>query len=568
MPHVVLLGDSIFDNAAYVAGGPDVLSHLEALLPARAKATLLAVDGAVIADVSRQLTRVPTDATQLVVSVGGNDALQHTGLLDRRARSSAEVLEWFGDAVEEFEQGYRRMLAAVLARGIPTTVCTIYNGNLGAPVQRLATVALAIFNDAIQRVAREHDVPVIELRQVCTDAEDYANPIEPSVKGGLKIARSIATRLGLAAAALLLCAGAARAQGSGTYDGRSRQLDVATPRIESEVRIDGRLDEPAWRDAARLTGFSQYRPVDGRPAEDSTEVLVFYSPTAIHFGVRAFEAHGASAVRATLADRDNIGADDYVQILLDTYDDDRRALLFSVNPLGVQQDGVQSEGIDPGQGAGGRFDGVVDISPDFAYDSRGRVTADGWEVELRIPFKSLRYQAADPQRWGLQVKRITQHSGHEDTWTPAVRANASFLVQGGHLLGLTGLRRGLVLEVDPELTASVTGAPRNATDGDHWGYGDPRTELGGNLRWGITPNYTANATINPDFSQVESDVGQVTVNERFALFFPEKRPFFLDGLEQYDTPGRLIYTRQIRDPIAGVKLTGKRGATALAYLGA
>lgn len=386
-------------------------------------------------------------------------------------------------------------------------------------------------------------------------------------RGRLQL-RAKARRLGLAAAALLLCAQSAEAQGSGTYDGRTRQLDVATPRIESEVRIDGRLDEPAWRDAARLVGFSQYRPVDGRPAADSTEVLVFYSPTAIHFGVRAFEAHGAGAVRATLADRDNIGADDYVQILLDTYDDDRRALLFSVNPLGVQQDGVQSEGIDPGQGAGGRFDGVVDISPDFAYESRGRVTADGWEVELRIPFKSLRYQAADPQRWGLQVKRITQHSGHEDTWTPAVRANASFLVQGGHLLGLTGLRRGLVLEVDPELTASVTGGPRAATDGDHWGYRDPRTELGGNLRWGITPNYTANATINPDFSQVESDVGQVTVNERFALFFPEKRPFFLDGLEQYDTPGRLIYTRQIREPIAGVKLTGKRGATALAYLGA
>jgi len=192
MQHVVLLGDSIFDNAAYVSGGPDVLSHLQGLLQSRAKATLLAVDGAVTTAVARQLARVPADATHLVVSVGGNDALQHTGLLDRRARSSAEVLEWFGEAVDEFERHYRRMLTAVLARRIPTTVCTIYNGNLGAPVQRVANVALAIFNDAIQRVAREHDVPVIELRQVCTDAEDYANPIEPSVKGGRKIATSIA----------------------------------------------------------------------------------------------------------------------------------------------------------------------------------------------------------------------------------------------------------------------------------------------------------------------------------------------------------------------------------------
>lgn len=155
MQHVVLLGDSIFDNAAYVSGGPDVLSHLQGLLQSRAKATLLAVDGAVIADVSRQLTRIPPDATHLVVSAGGNDALQHTGLLDRRARTSAEVLEWFGDAVEAFEQRYRRMLASVLALGIPRTVCTIYNGNLGVPVQRVSTVALAIFNDAIQRVAHD-----------------------------------------------------------------------------------------------------------------------------------------------------------------------------------------------------------------------------------------------------------------------------------------------------------------------------------------------------------------------------------------------------------------------------
>ena len=192
MPHVVLLGDSIFDNAAYVRGGPDVVTQLAALLPAGWRATLVAVDGHVIADVARQLARVPSDATHLVVSVGGNDALEHVGLLERPAKSSAQVLGWLADAAEEFEARYRRMLARVLALGLPTTLCTIYNGNLGAPLQRLATTALAVFNDVILRAAAAHRLPVIELRQLCTEPADYANPIEPSARGGEKIARAIA----------------------------------------------------------------------------------------------------------------------------------------------------------------------------------------------------------------------------------------------------------------------------------------------------------------------------------------------------------------------------------------
>jgi lysophospholipase L1-like esterase len=191
-PHIVLLGDSIFDNAAYVRGGPDVVAQLAAALPAPWRATLLAVDGAVIADVARQLARVPADATHLVLSVGGNDALGHAGLLDRRAGSSAEVLGWFADAVDAFEGRYRQLLARVRQRALPTTLCTVYNGNLGPPTQRVATVALALFNDAILRLAAEHRMPTIELRHVCTAPADYANPIEPSVQGGGKIARAIA----------------------------------------------------------------------------------------------------------------------------------------------------------------------------------------------------------------------------------------------------------------------------------------------------------------------------------------------------------------------------------------
>jgi len=353
------------------------------------------------------------------------------------------------------------------------------------------------------------------------------------------------------------------------YSGRQRQLEVAIPRYEAAVRIDGVLDEAVWARAARLVGFSQYRPADGRPAEDSTEVLVWYQPEAIVFGIRAFERHGGDAVRATLADRDQIDADDLIRLLLDTYNDRRRALMLAVNPLGVQQDGIWSDGVDAGaaggSGAGGnRFDASIDINPDFVFESKGRVTAAGYEVEIRIPFKSIRYQSARTQDWGLQVMRVIQHSGYEDTWTPAVRASASFLIQAGTLKGLTELRRGLVMDLTPEFTTRVDGAPRT---GAPYRY-TAEPGVGGTLRWGISENVTLNATGNPDFSQVEADIGQVTVNERFALFFPEKRPFFLDGLEQYDTPNRLIYTRRINAPLAGAKLTGKVGGTNVAYLAA
>ena len=350
------------------------------------------------------------------------------------------------------------------------------------------------------------------------------------------------------------------------YDGRARRLDVHAPRIDTTVTIDGRLDEPVWQRAAVLTGFSEYRPADSRPAADSTQVFVWYAPDAIYFGVRAYEAHG-EVVRATLADRDNIDRDDRIHILLDTFHDHRRALLFAVNPLGVQQDGVLSDGVDAGAAggpsAGGRFDATIDLNPDFVFQSRGRVKPWGFEVEIRIPFKSLRYQSADPQNWGLQIERITQHNGYEDTWTPAVRASASFLIQSGTLVGLSDLHRGLVMEATPEFTTRVEGRPATP----QYLY-TGRPELGVNLRWGLTQNLNLSGTANPDFSQVEADVGQVTVNQRFALFYPEKRPFFLEGLEQFDTPNRLIYTRRITQPVAGAKLTGKAGGMNLAYLAA
>jgi lysophospholipase L1-like esterase len=192
MQHVVLLGDSIFDNAAYVGGAPDVIRQLRQLLPAGSTATLKAVDGSVTGNVRRQLENMPADATHLVVSVGGNDALGHTGILNMSVRSSAEVLSRIADIADEFQRDYRQMLQSVLSLRLPTALCTIYYPRFPDPLlQKLATTALSIFNDCITREAFAHGLPLIDLRLVCDEAADYANPIEPSERGGEKIASAI-----------------------------------------------------------------------------------------------------------------------------------------------------------------------------------------------------------------------------------------------------------------------------------------------------------------------------------------------------------------------------------------
>jgi hypothetical protein len=334
---------------------------------------------------------------------------------------------------------------------------------------------------------------------------------------------------------------------------------AAIPRVESPVQIDGKLDEPVWSQATRLTGFWQYQPVDGRPAEEQTEVLVWYSPDAIHFGIIAHDRN-PRAIRATVADRDNIDNEDYVVLDLDTFHDRRRAFFFGVNPLGVQSDGVRSEGA--GQ-VSSLIPGSTDKNPDFTWESKGRITDRGYEVEIRIPFKSLRYPASGPQSWGFNVTRVVQRTGYTDTWTDVRRANASFLGQEGALGGLHDMRHGVTVEAQPFVTATADGI-RDGVSGS-FVREDLNPDAGLNLRLGFS-SYALDATANPDFSQVESDEGQVTVNERFALFFPEKRPFFLEGIELFGSPQTLVYTRRIVNPKAGAKFTGKFGQLGVAHL--
>jgi hypothetical protein len=203
-PHIVLLGDSIFDNAAYTRGEPDVVSHLRQVLPASWRATLAAVDGASVRDLAAQARRVPSGATHLAVSIGGNDALANSDLLRTQVVSTAEALNLFAERLAVFEEAYRAAIARVVELKRDTMLCTIYNGNLAGSEARIARVALTTFNDVILRVGLDYGLTILELRTICMDPADYANPIEPSGRGGLKIARAIAQGCGAVAGPLAI----------------------------------------------------------------------------------------------------------------------------------------------------------------------------------------------------------------------------------------------------------------------------------------------------------------------------------------------------------------------------
>ena len=346
-----------------------------------------------------------------------------------------------------------------------------------------------------------------------------------------------------------------------TYDGRSGQLTVDPPRIESpSISVDARLDEPEWAEAARLTGFTQYTPVEGAAASQDTEVRLFYSSDAIYFGFHLYDSD-PDQILVHLLERDRSQSDDWIRIMLDTYNDERQAYTFFISPYGIQSDGMWDERIEPrGDPTGPR----VDFSQDFIYDSHGRIVDDGWVVEVRIPFVSLRFPERPVQDWGLQIARGVMRNGFKSSWAPLTVEESSVLGQSGMLRGLRDLQPQRLIELYPEATGKIEGF-RQA---DVFERGDLEPDLGLNGRIGITQNLVLDATINPDFSQVEADRDQIQVNERFALFFPETRRFFLDGAEIFRSNQNLVHTRSIVDPIAGAKMTGKVGAFSVGYLGA
>ena len=336
-------------------------------------------------------------------------------------------------------------------------------------------------------------------------------------------------------------------------------LDIVVPRFEKiEIKIDGYLDESVWNSAASRSEFITYLPVDGRPADDDTEIRIWYSSTALYVGIIAQEIHGE--VRSTLADRDKLDNEDYVLLILDTYNDKRTAYTFAVNPIGQQSDGTLTDNSSIGRNS---FPFKVDDNPDYVFTSSGRLTKDGFVVEVEIPLKSLRFQSEDTQSWGFNVLRRVQHSGYWSSWSGARQGVASFLAQGGTLVDMTGLKREKVFDINPEIRGSLNRGPSPEKFG-----AETTDPLGLNLRYGLSSNVVMNATLNPDFSQIEADVAQINYDPRRSLYFPEKRPFFLDGIELFSTPTRLIYTRRIANPVAAAKLAGKIGGTTLALISA
>jgi hypothetical protein len=344
------------------------------------------------------------------------------------------------------------------------------------------------------------------------------------------------------------------------YDGSARQLEVHAPlAIDPSIEIDGRLDDEAWSQAALLTGFTQYDPVEDVPASQETEVRLLVTDDALYFGIRAWDSSGG--VRATLTQRDGYQrSDDFVRVVLDTFNDQRRAYVFMVNPLGVQGDGLWVEGTGRG------FGDPIDWNPDFVWQSDGRVDDDGYTAEMRIPIKSLRFPQAELQDWGLQVQRTIRRTGYQESWAPISQDLTNRLEQSGTLRGLRGLDPGLFLEINPTVVGSSQGVAVEGLDGLQ--RDGAEGELGLNVTYGLTSNLILDGTVNPDFSQVEADAGQIAVNERFALFLPEQRPFFLEGTDVFEMPKRLIYTRSIVNPVGAAKVSGKVGPFTVAYLGA
>jgi hypothetical protein len=347
------------------------------------------------------------------------------------------------------------------------------------------------------------------------------------------------------------------------FSGRTQQLEVTPPRFEEvDIRIDGKVDEAVWEEAAVLRDFSQYEPVEGIPSTEETEVRVLYTGDAIYFGVLAFDKE-PGLILARMGERDrSVFGDDWIRIILDTFDDQRQGYVFYVNPLGIQTDGLWIEGMRHQEGRASSVS--IDFSPDFIWDSDGHVTERGWEAEIRVPYVSLRFRPDAVQSWGINVAREVKRRGFKQSWAPVTQDVSSTLAQSGKLVGLRDLRPKRLAELNPVTTGKRIGT---STSGSFQA-GSFEAEAGLNARLGITRNLVADATLNPDFSQVEADATRVTVNERFALYFPEKRPFFLEGTEVFDTPQPLVYTRRIVDPMAGAKLTGKVGAFTLGYLGA
>jgi hypothetical protein len=327
---------------------------------------------------------------------------------------------------------------------------------------------------------------------------------------------------------------------------------VVIPRFDKPPVIDGKLDEEVWQKAAVLKDFYQIQPGDNTPPSKPTEVLIGFDPKFLYIAFKCTDE--PDKVRATVAKRDNIFQDDYVGFMLDTFNDKRKAFEVFFNPLGIQGDGIITEGRGE------------DFSVDLLMESKGIVHETGFNVEVAIPFKSLRFEAGKGKLWGAHFfRRIKRFENELDSWMPFSRSNDSNLSQAGHLTGLEGISIERTIELIPSLTVSQNsrfvhsfGVP-SATDPGRIVNEPIGLDPGLTAKFIPSSAVTVDLAINPDFAQVEADQLVVTANQRFPIFFPEKRPFFLEGIEIFQTPITAVHTRAIVDPDLAVKTTGKKG---------
>ncbi len=351
------------------------------------------------------------------------------------------------------------------------------------------------------------------------------------------------------ACAPLLAAPASTPSEEIVVNGR-KKIHYRIPRADAPIRIDGVLDEEVWSRGLVLDVNNEIDPGKNIPSPVTTVAYLTYDDDHLYVAFRADDPE-PQAIRAHLADRDTPFQDDWVGIMVDTFNDERNGYEFFVNPLGVQMDLTLNEVSSEDE---------EDAAWDAIWNSAGKIDDRGYVVEISIPFSSLRFQRAEgEQTWGLTPFRSYPRSRRHQIMGIAVDPDDNCLLcQVPKITGFAGATPGRNLEFDPTLTASRTDVRQSFPDGSLED-GDPEADLGLTARWGITPNLTFSGAVNPDFSQVEADAAQLDVNTQFALFFPEKRPFFLEGSDYFDTYLNVVHTRTVADPAWGAKLTGKEG---------
>jgi hypothetical protein len=340
---------------------------------------------------------------------------------------------------------------------------------------------------------------------------------------------------------------------NGSFPGSAIASDPLEPlvplRTDAPPVIDGILDDPVWRSAPRVTGFETWRPDFGRMMADQTEVYYAYDEANLYFAFRAYDSD-PSKIKTSIAARDRIRADDWVAINLDSFGDEQSLYAFYVNALGIQSDTRYAAGTE-------------DIGFDAVWYSAGVIDDDGYTVEVRIPLKSIRFASSDPVEMGIIFERRVSRTSEMGTYPALDPAKGGNFITEMNPILFQDLKRHTLLELLPGVTHHQT----NELVEDDLVNVDKTNDLSLTIKYGITSDLILDGTVNPDFSQIEADAGQIDINLRSPLFFPEKRPFFMEGLEnfnfagstQFDPLRAVVHTRNIVQPILGVKLTGKIG---------